>query len=105
VSPAFTFSADLTSTARAWQRFGLVINLQPDGSGLLVMIEPDTGRTAVAWRYSSGLTYLLPWQASPGVLPSPLPNRVELSCTPNRITVWINGLEASETSGFPALFV
>ena len=93
VSSAFTFSADLTSAARAWQRFGLVINLQPDGSGLLVMIEPDTGKTAVAWHYSNGLTYLLPWQPSPGVLPSPLPNRVELSCTPERITVRINGLE------------
>ena len=94
VGSSFTFSADLTSNAKAWQRFGLALNLQPDGSGLLFIIEPDTGKAAAAWRYSEGVTYLVPWQSSPGVLHAPTPNRVEISCSPSEITLNVNGVES-----------
>ena len=94
VGSSFTFSADLTSTAKAWQRFGLALNLQPDGSGLLFIIEPDTGKAAAAWRYSTGVTYLVPWQSSPGVLPAPTPNRVEIRCSPSEISLSVNGVES-----------
>ncbi len=95
VSSSFTYSADIVDAAPAWQRFGLAVNLQPDGSGLLLLIEPDTGKAAVVWRYSQGSTYLVPWQQSPGVLPAPTVNHVEVMCTPSLITLRVNGLDAA----------
>lgn len=95
VGASFSFAADLTDTLPAWQRFGLAMNLQPDGSGLLLLIEPDTGKAAVVWRYSQSMTYLIPWQQSPGVLPAPTANHVEVICTPSLITLRVNGLDAA----------
>lgn len=95
VGPSFTFAADLTPQSFSWQRFGLAINLQPDGSGLLLLIEPDTGKAAVVWRYSQGLTMIVPWQPTPSVLAAPATNHVEVICTPRLVTLRINGLEAA----------
>ena len=95
VGPSFTFTADLTPQSLPWQRFGLTINLQPDASGLLLLIEPDSGRAAVLWRYSQGYTTLVPWKQSPGVLAAPSSNHVEVICTPKLITLRVNGLDAA----------
>jgi len=95
IGSSFTYTADLSAQFPSWQRFGLAINLQPDGSGLLLMIEPDTGKAAAAWRFSQGVAYLVPWQRSPGLLPPPTANRVEVTCTPEMITLKINGVKAA----------
>lgn len=98
VTPALIYSADLTSQAKAWQRFGLALNLQPDGSGLFFLIEPDTGKVAIAWHYSRGAAYLVPWQTSPGVLPAPSPNHIEINCSPEKILLRVNGLDAASVT-------
>lgn len=98
LTPAFIYTADLATRAKAWQRFGLASNLQPDGSGLLFMVEPDTGKVAIFQRSERELTELSPWQNSPTLLPAPYPNRIEINCMPQSLILRINGVQAASIS-------
>jgi len=94
LSPSFIFSADVTTQAKAFQRIGLLINALPDGSGLLLLIEPDTGKAAIYQRTAASSLLLSDWQVSPTLLPAPNPNRLEVACDAQSIVLRINGVEA-----------
>ena len=95
LTSAFIFSADLTTDARAFQRFGLVINAMPDGSGLLLIIEPDTGKAAIYQRSGKTYTSLSDWQTAPTLLPALNPNRIEVECNARSVLLRINGVDAA----------
>jgi len=97
LTPSYLFSADVTTQAKAFQRIGLVINALPDGSGVLLLVEPDTGKAAIYQRTATSIVPLADWQVSPTLLPAPNPNRLEAACDAQSITLRINGVEAVST--------
>ncbi len=95
LTDAFIFSADLTTQAQAFQRLGLAIDVMPDGSGILAVVEPDTGNAAIYQRSGNTYSALASWQESPTLLPAPDPNRIEVECNADRIVLRINGVDVA----------